>query len=135
MTKAVIVSAARTPVGSFLGSYANVPAHTLGATVLKAIVERAGIDPAEVSETILGQVLTAAQGQNPGRQAHIHAGYPRESAAWLINQVCGSGLRTVALAAQQVMLGDASVVAAGGRNRCRCRTMPPISAPVRRWAT
>ena len=115
MTKAVIVSAARTPVGSFLGSYANVPAHELGATVLKAIVERAGIDPGEISETILGQVLTAAQGQNPGRQAHILAGYPRESAGWLINQVCGSGLRSVALAAQQVLLGDAAVVAAGGQ--------------------
>ena len=115
MTKAVIVSAARTPVGSFLGSYANVPAHTLGATVLKAIVERAGIDPGEVSETILGQVLTAAQGQNPGRQAHINAGLPQEAAAWLINQVCGSGLRSVALAAQQVLLGDAQVVLAGGQ--------------------
>ncbi len=115
MTKAVIVSAARTPVGSFLGSYANLPAHELGATVLKAIVERAGVDPAEISETILGQVLTAAQGQNPGRQAHIAAGYPQESAAWLINQVCGSGLRAVGLAAQQVILGDATVVAAGGQ--------------------
>lgn len=115
MTKAVIVSAARTPVGSFLGSYANLPAHELGAIVLKAIVERAGIDPSEISETILGQVLTAAQGQNPGRQAHIKAGYPRESAAWIINQVCGSGLRSVALAAQQVLLGDATVVAAGGQ--------------------
>lgn len=115
MSKAVIVSAARTPVGSFLGSYATVPAHDLGAIVLKAIVERAGIDPGEISETILGQVLTAAQGQNPGRQAHILAGYPRESAGWLINQVCGSGLRAVGLAAQQVLLGDAAVVAAGGQ--------------------
>ncbi|MDO5621845.1 MAG: acetyl-CoA C-acetyltransferase [Paracoccus sp. (in: a-proteobacteria)] len=115
MTKAVIVSAARTPVGSFLGSFANMPAHELGATVLRAIVERAGIDPAEVSETILGQVLTAAQGQNPARQAHIAAGYSKESAAWLINQVCGSGLRSVALAAQQVILGDATIVAAGGQ--------------------
>lgn len=115
MTKAVIVSAARTPVGSFLGSFANVAADDLGAAVLKAVVERAGIDPAEISETILGQVLTAAAGQNPARQSHIKAGFPRESAAWLINQVCGSGLRSVALAAQQVLLGDATIVAAGGQ--------------------
>ncbi|MBM3604793.1 MAG: acetyl-CoA C-acetyltransferase [Alphaproteobacteria bacterium] len=115
MTKAVIVSAARTPVGSFLGSFANVPAHDLGAAVLKEVVARAGIDPAEVDETILGQVLTAAQGQNPARQAHIKAGLPQESAAWGINQVCGSGLRAVALAAQQVILGDARIVLAGGQ--------------------
>ena len=115
MTNAVIVSAARTAVGSFLGSFANVPAHDLGAAVLKEVVARAGIDPAEVSETILGQVLTAGQGQNPARQAHIKAGLPQESAAWLINQVCGSGLRAVALAAQQVILGDARIVLAGGQ--------------------
>lgn len=115
MTKAVIVSAARTPVGSFMGSFANVPAHDLGAAVLKEVVARAGIDPAEVSETILGQVLTAGQGQNPARQAHIRAGLPQESAAWGINQVCGSGLRAVALAAQHVILGDAAVVLAGGQ--------------------
>ncbi|WP_295049583.1 acetyl-CoA C-acetyltransferase [uncultured Paracoccus sp.] len=115
MTKAVIVSAARTPVGSFLGAFANVPAHDLGAAVLKEVVARAGIDPAEVDETILGQVLTAAQGQNPARQAHINAGLPQEASAWLINQVCGSGLRAVALAAQQVVAGDARVVLAGGQ--------------------
>ena len=115
MTKAVIVSAARTPVGSFLGSFANIPAHDLGSAVLKEVVSRAGVDPAEVSETILGQVLTGGQGQNPARQAHINAGLPQESAAWLINQVCGSGLRAVALAAQQVMLGDATIVLAGGQ--------------------
>ncbi|MTE01784.1 acetyl-CoA C-acyltransferase [Paracoccus sp. YIM 132242] len=115
MTKAVIVSAARTAVGSFMGSFANIPAHDLGAAVLKEVVARAGIDPAEVDETILGQVLTAGQGQNPGRQAHIRAGLPQESAAWLINQVCGSGLRAVALAAQQVTQGDAKVVLAGGQ--------------------
>lgn len=79
MTKAVIVAAARTPVGSFLGSFANIPAHDLGAAVLQEVVSRAGIDPAEVSETILGQVLTAGQGQNPARQAHINAGLPAES--------------------------------------------------------
>ncbi|SDE37662.1 acetyl-CoA C-acetyltransferase [Paracoccus isoporae] len=115
MTNAVIVSAARTPVGSFLGAFANVPAHDLGAAVLAEVVKRAGVDPAEVSETILGQVLTAGQGQNPARQAHINAGLPKESAAWLLNQVCGSGLRAVALAAQQVILGDAQVVLAGGQ--------------------
>ncbi|MFN3276154.1 MAG: acetyl-CoA C-acetyltransferase [Paracoccus sp. (in: a-proteobacteria)] len=115
MTKAVIVAAARTPVGSFLGSFAGIPAHDLGAAVLKEVVARSGIDPAEVSETILGQVLTAAQGQNPARQAHIKAGLPQEASAWLLNQVCGSGLRAVALAAQQVVLGDARVVLAGGQ--------------------
>ena len=92
MTNVVIASAARTPVGSFSGSFANTPAHDLGAAVLKEIVARAGIDPSEVNETILGQVLTAAQGQNPARQAHVNAGLPIESAAWSINQVCGSGL-------------------------------------------
>ena len=115
MTKAVIVAAARTPVGSFLGSFANIPAHDLGAAVLQEVVSRAGIDPAEVSETILGQVLTAGQGQNPARQAHINAGLPAESSAWLLNQVCGSGLRAVALAAQQVTTGDARIVLAGGQ--------------------
>ena len=115
MTSIVIASAARTAVGSFLGSFANTPAHDLGATVLKAIVERAGIDKGEVSETILGQVLTAGQGQNPARQAHINAGLPIESAAWGINQVCGSGLRAVALGAQHIMLGDADIVTAGGQ--------------------
>lgn len=115
MTKAVIVSAARTPVGSFMGSFANTPANDLGAAVLAEVVARAGIDAAEVDETILGQVLTAGQGQNPARQAHIKAGLPQESAAWGINQVCGSGLRAVALAAQHVILGDARVVLAGGQ--------------------
>ncbi|MGY3437822.1 MULTISPECIES: acetyl-CoA C-acetyltransferase [unclassified Marinovum] len=115
MTNVVIASAARTPVGSFLGSFANTPAHDLGATMLQALVERAGIDKSDVSETILGQVLTAGQGQNPARQAHINAGLPEGSAAWGINQVCGSGLRAVALAAQHIQLGDASIVAAGGQ--------------------
>ncbi len=115
MTNVVIVSAARTAVGSFSGAFANTPAHDLGAAVLEALVARAGIDKAEVSETILGQVLTAGQGQNPARQAHINAGLPVESAAWSINQVCGSGLRAVALAAQHIQLGDAAIVAAGGQ--------------------
>ena len=115
MTKAVIVSAARTPVGSFLGAFAAVPAHDLGAAVLAEVVRRAGIDAAEVDETILGQVLTAAQGQNPARQAHIKAGLPRESSAWGINQVCGSGLRAVALGMQAIANGDATIVVAGGQ--------------------
>ena len=115
MTNVVIVSAARTAVGSFNGAFANTPAHDLGAAVLEAVVARAGVDKTEVSETILGQVLTAGQGQNPARQAHIKAGLPQESSAWSINQVCGSGLRTVALAAQHIQLGDASIVVAGGQ--------------------
>lgn len=115
MTNVVIASAGRTAVGSFLGSFAATPAHDLGAAMLEGLVARAGIDKSEVSETILGQVLTAAQGQNPARQAHINAGLPIESAAWSINQVCGSGLRAVALAAQHVQLGDAKIIAAGGQ--------------------
>ncbi len=115
MTNVVIVSAARTAVGSFNGAFANTPAHDLGAAVIEALIERAGIDKSEVSETILGQVLTAGQGQNPARQAHIKAGLPIESAAWGINQVCGSGLRAVALGAQHIQLGDAQIVVAGGQ--------------------
>ena len=128
MTNIVIVSAARTAVGSFGGAFANTPADALGTSVLKAIVERAGIDPSEVSETILGQVLTAGQGQNPARQAHINAGLPIESAAWSINQVCGSGLRAVALAAQHIQLGDADIVAAGGQENM---TLSPHVAHLR----
>lgn len=115
MTNIVIASAARTAVGSFLGSFANTPAHELGATAIKAVLERANVDAADVSETILGQVLTAGQGQNPARQAHVNAGLPIESAALSINQVCGSGLRAVALGAQHIMLGDAEIVVAGGQ--------------------
>ena len=115
MTNVVIASAARTAVGSFNGSFANTPAHELGAAVLKAVIERANVEAEHVSETILGQVLTAGQGQNPARQAHINAGLPKESAAWNINQVCGSGLRAVALGAQHIRLGDADIVAAGGQ--------------------
>ena len=128
MTNVVIASAARTAVGSFGGSFANTPAHDLGTAVLEAIVERAGIDKADVSETILGQVLTAAQGQNPARQAHINAGLPQESAAWGINQVCGSGLRAVALGAQHIQLGDAEIVAAGGQENM---TMSPHAQNLR----
>ncbi|MDQ2093235.1 acetyl-CoA C-acetyltransferase [Rhodalgimonas zhirmunskyi] len=115
MTNVVIASAARTPVGSFSGSFANTPAHDLGAAVLEELVKRAGVDKSEVSETILGQVLQAGQGQNPVRQAHVNAGLPVESSAWGINQVCGSGLRSVALAAQHIQLGDADIVCAGGQ--------------------
>ena len=128
MTNIVIVSAARTAVGSFGGAFANTPADALGTSVLKAVVARAGIDPSEVSETIFGQVLTAGQGQNPARQAHINAGLPIESAAWSINQVCGSGLRAVALAAQHIQLGDADVVAAGGQENM---TLSPHVAHLR----
>jgi len=115
MTNIVIASAARTAVGSFGGAFGTTPAHDLGAAVLEAVVDRAGVDKSEVSETILGQVLSAGQGQNPARQAHINAGLPIESAAWGINQVCGSGLRSVAIAAQHLQLGDAEIVAAGGQ--------------------
>ena len=115
MTNIVIASAARTAVGSFGGSFANTPAHILGSAVLKEVVERSGIDKSEVSETIMGQVLAAGQGQNPARQAHINAGLPIKSAAWGINQVCGSGLRAVAIAAQHIQLEDASIVIGGGQ--------------------
>ena len=115
MTNIVIASAARTAVGSFGGSFANTPAHNLGSAVLKEVVERSGIDKSEVSETIMGQVLAAGQGQTPARQAHINAGLPIKSAAWGINQVCGSGLRAVAIAAQHIQLEDASIVIAGGQ--------------------
>ncbi len=128
MTNVVIASAARTAVGSFGGSFQNTPAHDLGAAVLAEIAARAGVDKSEISETILGQVLTAAQGQNPARQAHINAGFPQESAAWSINQVCGSGLRAVALAAQHIMLGDAKIVAAGGQENM---SMSPHAANLR----
>ena len=115
MTDVVIASAARTPVGSFLGAFASVPAHDLGAAVLEEVVARAGVEKDEVGQTILGQVLTAAQGMNPARQAHIKAGLPEGSAAFGINQVCGSGLRAVALGAQMVELGDFGIVVAGGQ--------------------
>ena len=115
MNDIVIASAARTPVGSFNGAFGTVPAHELGAAAIRAALERAGVEAAEVSQTILGQVLTAGQGQNPARQAHIAAGLPVESAAWGINQVCGSGLRAVALGAQHIALGDADIIVAGGQ--------------------
>ena len=128
MTDVVIVSAARTPVGSFNGSLASVPAHQLGAQAIEASLARAEVSKNDVSETILGQVLTAGQGQNPARQAHIEAGLPIESAAWSINQVCGSGLRAVALGAQHISLGDAEVVVAGGQENM---SMSPHVANLR----
>ena len=128
MTNVVIASAARTAVGSFGGAFATTPAHDLGAAVLAEVVARAGIDKSEVSETILGQVLTAAQGQNPARQAHINAGLPIEAAAWSLNQVCGSGLRAVALGVQHIQLGDADIVLAGGQENM---TLSPHAAYLR----
>jgi len=111
----VIVGAARTPVGSFNGSLASQSAHALGEVAIRAALERAKVDPADVNEVIMGQVLTAAQGQNPARQAAMAAGVPKEATAWGVNQVCGSGLRAVALGAQQIAMGDADIVVAGGQ--------------------
>ena len=115
MDDIVIVSAARTPVGSFNGAFATVPAHLLGVVAIKAALERAGLSAEEIDEVILGQVLTAGQGQNPARQAAILAGIPESRTAFGINQVCGSGLRAVALAAQQIQTGQSSIVLAGGQ--------------------
>jgi len=111
----VIASAARTPVGSFNGSLSSLSGHELGMIAIKAAIERAGVQPGDVSEVILGQVLTAGQGQNPARQASIAAGIPVDSPAWGINQVCGSGLRAIALGAQQIQSGAATIVVAGGQ--------------------
>ena len=115
MSKVVIVSAARTPVGSFNGALASLPAHALGTIAIKAAIERAGISAAEVEEVVLGHVLQAGAGQGPARQAAINAGIPVESPAWSLNQLCGSGLRAVALGAQQILEGDAGIVIAGGQ--------------------
>jgi acetyl-CoA C-acetyltransferase len=111
----VIVSAARTAVGSFNGAFASTPAHDLGAVAIRAALERAGVEGERVSEVILGQILTAAQGQNPARQASINAGVPIGAPAWIVNQVCGSGLRSVALGYQALMNGDSDIVVAGGQ--------------------
>ena len=115
MTSIVIASAARTPVASFNGAFASLTAHELGETAIKAALDRAQLDSADVSEVILGQVLTAAQGQNPARQASMNAGIPKEVPAWIVNQVCGSGLRAVALGMQSILNGDAEIVVAGGQ--------------------
>jgi acetyl-CoA C-acetyltransferase len=115
MDDIVIVSAARTPVGSFNGAFATVPAHQLGVVAIKAALTRAGVSAEEIDEVILGQVLTAGQGQNPARQAAILAGIPEGRTAFSLNQVCGSGLRAVALAAQQIQTGQSTIVVAGGQ--------------------
>ena len=124
----VIVSATRTPVGAFNGAFANLPAHELGKSAIKAAMERAGISGDRVNEVILGQILTAGEGQNPARQASIAAGIPVESPAWGINQLCGSGLRAVALGYQQIANGDAEIVIAGGQESM---SMAPHCAHLR----
>ena len=111
----VIVSATRTAVGSFCGGLASIPAHDLGAVLIKKVAESANINLSEIDEVILGQILTAGQGQNPARQAAMKAGVPEEKTAFLVNQLCGSGLRAVALGAQQLILGDANIIIAGGQ--------------------
>ena len=111
----VIASAARTAVGSFNGAFANTPAHELGAVAIKAALSRANVDPKDVDEVIMGQVLSAGQGQNPARQAAVKAGIPPEATAWGLNQLCGSGLRSVAIGLQQIANGDAKVIVAGGQ--------------------
>ncbi len=128
MTDIVIVSAARTPVGSFNGSFAAVPAHELGKTAITAALQRAKVDPKEVSEVVLGQVLTANQGMNPARQASRAAGVPDESPAWSLNQVCGSGLRAVVVGYQQLKAGDAKIVVAGGQENM---SLSPHAAHLR----
>ncbi len=115
MSDIVIASAARTPIGTFNGSFSTVPAHYLGQIAIQAALERAGVDKNEVSEVILGQILTAAQGQNPARQASINAGIPVEVPAYGVNQLCGSGLKAVALGFQAIRTGDADIVVAGGQ--------------------
>jgi len=124
----VIVSAARTPVGSFNGAFANLPAHELGQIAIKAALERAGIEGKRVSEVIMGQILSAGEGQNPARQASIGAGIPVESPAWGVNQLCGSGLRSVALGYQAILNGDSDVVVAGGQESM---SMAPHCAHLR----
>ena len=115
MSDVVIVSAARTPVGSFNGVFANVPAHDLGKAAIVEALRRANVAGKDVSEVIMGQILTAAQGQNPARQASINAGIPVETPAWIVNQLCGSGLRAVALGYQAIVNGDSDIVVAGGQ--------------------
>src|ERR1700743_1953832 len=115
MEDVVIVSAARTPVGSFNGAFASVPAHELGRIAIKEALARAQVDGKDVSETIMGQILTAAQGQKPARHASVNAGVAFETPAWIVNQLCGSGLRAVALGYQAILNGDASIIVAGGQ--------------------
>ncbi len=124
----VIVSAARTPVGAFNGAFANLAAHELGKTAIQAAMQRAGVEPGRINEVIMGQILSAGQGQNPARQASIAAGIPVESPAWGVNQLCGSGLRSVALGFQQIANGDADIVVAGGQESM---SMAPHCAHLR----
>jgi acetyl-CoA C-acetyltransferase len=124
----IIAAGARTPVGSFNGALSGVPAHELGRTAITEVMNRAKIEPNEVSEVILGQILTAAQGQNPARQASINAGLPIETPAWLVNMVCGSGLRAVALGYQAIRNGDSSIVIAGGQESM---SLSPHAAYIR----
>ncbi len=128
MTDVAIVAAARTAVGSFNGSFANVPAHELGRTAIKEALKRAQLDGKDVSEVILGQILIAGQGQNPARQASINAGIPVEVPAWGVNQLCGSGLRAVALGHQAIVNGDSAIVIAGGQESM---SMAPHAAYLR----
>lgn len=129
MTQSIVIaSAARTPVGSFNGAFANVPAHELGAAVIKEVLSRAGVDGADVDEVIMGQVLGAGEGQNPARQAAMEAGIPQEATAWGLNQLCGSGLRAVALGMQQIATGDATIIVAGGQESM---SMAPHCAHLR----
>ena len=128
MEDIVIVSAARTPVGNFNGAFASMPAHELGKVAVQAAMERAGVTPGQVDEVILGQILTAAEGQNPARQAARAAGIPDEKTAFGINQLCGSGLRAVALAAQQIRTGESQIVIAGGQESM---TQAPHAAYLR----
>jgi acetyl-CoA C-acetyltransferase len=115
MTEVLIAAAARTPVGAFNGAFATLPAHALGAAAIKGALERAKVAPEEVDEVVLGQILTAGTGQNPARQAAMAAGIPHEKTAYGVNQLCGSGLRTVALGYQAILTGDARIVVAGGQ--------------------
>ncbi|TCZ66577.1 acetyl-CoA C-acetyltransferase [Roseicella aquatilis] len=128
MTEIVIAAAARTPVGSFNGAFASLSAHALGTVAIQAALQRAGVKPEEVDEVIMGQILTAGAGQNPARQAAIAAGIPASATAFGINQLCGSGLRAVALAAQQISSGDAAIVVAGGQESM---TQAPHAANLR----
>ncbi len=124
----VIVAAARTPVGSFNGAFGNLPAHELGAVAIKGALERAKVKPDEVDEVILGQILSAGEGQNPARQAAMKAGVPQEKTAWGLNQLCGSGLRAVAIGMQQIANGDADIIVAGGQESM---SMAPHAAHLR----
>ncbi len=128
MTEVVIAAAARTPVGSFSGAFATLPAHALGAAAIKGALGRAKVAPEEVDEVVLGQILTAGTGQNPARQAAMAAGIPHEKTAYGVNQLCGSGLRTVALGYQAILTGDARIVVAGGQESM---TQAPHCAQLR----